>query len=221
MSEQIVARLLWNKHKWSIAYDRKQFYDEQIVEFCENGAPSMAVSIVDVMLFNESWELIIQKRAKHKNHNAGLLDKTVWWHLQYGDPVDYTVMVETVEELQCPSLVVKEDEDFGQRLQLLKDYIKTIAIVSHIDTDVIYMQKQLEGKTITIANRVYLYFWVYGGRVKNVDKEAMGILYYSLTDLKEEISQHPDMFTYDLKYFVEHYEQDIVSFIQLIKDTLD
>jgi isopentenyldiphosphate isomerase len=37
----------------------------------------MAVSIVDIILFNESGELIIQKRAKHKNHNPGLLDKTV------------------------------------------------------------------------------------------------------------------------------------------------
>lgn len=221
MSEQIIARFLWNKHKWSIAYDRKKFYEEQVKIFKETWSPTMAVSIVDILLFNESGELIIQKRAKHKNHNAWLMDKTVWGHVQYGDPIDYTVMVETVEELQCPSLVVKEDEDFEQRLRLLKNYTKTLAVISHVDTDVMMMEKQMHGETITIANRVYLYFGVYGGRLKNVDKEAMGILYYNLEDLKEEMKQYPDMFTYDLKYFIKHYEKDIESFIELIKDVLD
>lgn len=141
--------------------------------------------------------------------------------MQYGDPIDYTVMVETVEELQCPSLVVKEDEDFEQRLKLLKNYTKTLAVISHVDTDLMMMEKQLGGETVTIANRVYLYFWVYGGRLKNVDKEAMGILYYGLDDLKEEMKQYPDMFTYDLKYFIEHYDKDIRSFIDLIQNVLE
>ncbi len=220
MWEQVVARFLWNKHKWSVAYNRKEFYDEQVKEYLQNWEPSMAVSIVDVILFNESWELIIQKRAKHKNHNPGLLDKTVWGHIQYGDPVDYTVMVETVEELQCPSLVVKEDEDFEQRLRLLKDYVKTLAIISHVDTGVMRLDKEMKEGTVTIANRVYLYFWVYGGRVKNVDKEAMWLLYYNLEDLKDEMEKYPGMFTHDLHYFIKNYEYDIVSFIQLIKKVL-
>ncbi len=220
MSEQIVAWFLGNKHKWSVSYDRKKFYEEQTTQFKEDWTSTMAVSIVDILLFNETGELIIQKRAKHKNHNPWLMDKTVWGHVQYGDPIDYTVMVETVEELQCPSIVVKEDEDFEQRLHLLKDYTKTLAVISHVDTDTVPMKKELAGETITIANKVYLYFGVYGGRLKNVDREAMWILYYDLEDLKEEIAQYPDMFTYDLRYFVEHYESDITSFIELIKRTL-
>ena len=217
MSEQIVARFLWNKHKWSIAYDRAKFYDEQKKVFLTDWQPTMAVSIVDVLLFNESWELIIQKRAKHKSHNPWLLDKTVGGHVQYWDPVDYTVMVETVEELQCPSIVVKEDEDFEQRLGLLKNYTKTLAIISHVDTSTVLMKKEMPEGTVTIANKVYLYMWVYGGRVKNVDREAMWILYYWFGDLKDEIAQYPQMFSYDLKYFVSENESDILSFIELIK----
>jgi hypothetical protein len=57
--------------------------------------------------------------------------------------------------------------------------------------------------------------------LKNVDKEAMGILYYTLKDLKEEMEQYPAMFTYDLKYFIKEYESDIISFVDLIKKTLD
>ncbi|USN55663.1 MAG: NUDIX domain-containing protein [Candidatus Peribacteria bacterium] len=122
------------------------------------GEPTMAVSVVNILLFNESGELIIQKRAKHKNHNAGLLDKTVGGRVQYGDPIDYTVMVETVEELQCPSIVVKEDEDFEKRLSLLKSYVKTLAVVSHIDTQTCRMYKVIGNDTVPIANKFYLFF---------------------------------------------------------------
>ncbi len=220
-TEQVICWILWNKHKWAITYDRSKFYSEQTKQFLETWKPSMAVSVIDVFLFNESWDLIIQKRSKHKNHNPWLLDKAVGWHVQYWDPIDYTVMVETVEELQCPSLVVKEEEDFEQRLRLLKDYVKTLAIISHVDTDIIMMDKQMKEWTITIANKKYLYMGVYWWRLKNIDKEAMWLLYYTFDDLLEEMKLYPAMFTYDLKYYVEKYEHEIRSFIWLIKDTLD
>ena len=220
MSEQIIARLLDNKHKGSFSYDRKQFYTEQIDVYKETWKPSMAVSVVQIILFNESWDLIIQKRAKHKNHNGWLLDKSVWGHIKYWDPIDYTVMVETVEELQCPSLVVKEEDDFEKRLALLKDYVKTIALLSQIDSDTIIFKKIINDEVIEIANKIHLYFWVYWGRVKNVDKEAMWLLYYSFDELKDEMKQYPTMFTYELHYYIEHYESDIKSFIELIKKTL-
>ena len=221
MSEQIIARSLWNKHIWSISYDRKQFYEDQVKMYQDTGNPSMAVSVVNVLLFNESGELIVQKRAKHKNHNASLLDKSVWWHIKYWDSINYTLMAETIEEFECPSILIQHDENFEERFKLLKDYVKTIAVVRHVDTDIMMMEKQMHDETVTIANKVYLYFWVYGWRLKNVDKEAMGILYYNLEDLKEEMKQYPAMFTYDLKYFIERYETDIQSFIELIKDVLD
>lgn len=59
MSEQIIARFLWNKHKWSVSYDRKQFYEEQVSIYKNTWEPTMAVSIVDIILYNESGELII------------------------------------------------------------------------------------------------------------------------------------------------------------------
>ena len=216
MAEQVIGRLLDNKHKWSIPMDRDLFYREQIDAFQQTWSPTMAVSIIDAFLFNESWEIVIQKRAKHKNHNPWLLDKAIGWHIKYGDPVDYTVMIETVEELQCPSIVFKEDEDFEERLNLLSDYLTTIAVMTHIDTDVIMMEKEMKEWTITIANKKYLYFGVYWGKMKNVDKEAMWILYYDFDDLLEEMEQFPAMFTYDLKYYVQKYEKDIRSFIAII-----
>ncbi len=215
--EQVIVWDLENKHKWSFSYDRSDFYEEQTRAFLDNATPTKVVSIVDVILFNESWELLIQKRAMHKNHNPWLLDKTVWGHIKYWDPIDYTVMVETVEELQAPSLVVKDDENFEQRLWLLKNYVKTIAVLSHIDTDTVLMEKEMKEWTIVIANKIYVYFGVYWWRVKNVDKEAMWILYYDFNDLLREIQDHSALFTYDLKYMLKTYEKDIRSFISLIK----
>lgn len=219
-TEQIIAWDLSNKHKWSFPYDRVTFYDEQIVEFKNHWSPTLWVSVIGILIFNESGEIIVQKRAKHKNHNAWLLDKTVWWHVKYWDGIDYTVMVETVEELQCPSIVVKHDENFEERLKLLKNYIKTLAIISHIDVSDVIMERKMKDGNIRIANKMYLYFGVYWWRVKNVDKEAMWILYYSLDDLLNEIQEYPNMFTYDLKYILETHNEDIRSFIDLIKNTI-
>lgn len=218
--EQVVVTNLSNRMKAAKPYDRKKFYEEQVEQFLKHWEPSMAVSIVDIILFNESGEMIIQKRSKHKNHNAWLLDKSVWWHVQFGDPIDYTVMVETVEELQCPSIVLREWENLEMRLHLLKEYVRTLAIISHVDTDIMMMKKQMKEWEITIANKVYLYMGVYWWRVKNVDKEAMWLLYYDFDDLLEEIKKYPSMFAYDLTYFVERYEHEIRSFIWLIRDTL-
>ncbi|USN55662.1 MAG: hypothetical protein H6765_03585 [Candidatus Peribacteria bacterium] len=45
-------------------------------------------------------------------------------------------------------------------------------------------------------------------------------MYYGLDDLIEEMQKYPDLFTYDLKFFLEHYRKDIESFKELIKRSL-
>ena len=147
-----------------------------------------------------------------------MLDKSIWGHVTRWDPVDHTVMTETVEELQVPSIVIREDDDFEKRFLLLKDYLNTIALVKHIDTRIFHLKKMMDEGEIVVANKVYLYFWVYGGKVKNIDKEAKGILFYNLDDLKEEMEEYPKMFTDDLHVFIHEYESQMRAFIELITE---
>jgi uncharacterized membrane protein len=50
-----------------------------------------------------------------------------------GDTADRTVMVETVQELDVPSIVVNQSDNFERYYFLLKNYLSTIAIVKFID----------------------------------------------------------------------------------------
>jgi hypothetical protein len=126
-------------------------------------------------------------------------------------------MVETVQELQVPSITLRTDADFKKTHTLLKDYLNTVAIIKHIDSKVISLKKDIKGKGIPVLNKVHLYFGVYGGAIKTVDREAKGVLLYSLSSLERDMKKSPSLFTDDLRVLVENYRPQIEEFIKLIK----
>jgi NUDIX domain len=90
----------------STPYDRSLFYDEEILR-SRSGLPVMRyVEVIHVFLFTESGELIVQKRSKEKRHNPNLQDKSIGGHVQYGDNPNLTAMIEAIQELQVPSIVL-------------------------------------------------------------------------------------------------------------------
>ena len=194
--------------------DRVEFYTKQVELFKKNKKPDTAVGIVNIFIFDEKGEIFVQKRSDNKAHNAGMLDKSIGGHITYGDNPDFTVMVETVQELQVPSITLRTQEDFLKAYVLLKDYLNTIAVIKHIDTRVYELHKKIKGELVSIYNNVNLYFGIYSGSVKTVDGEAKGVLLYSLEDLEREIEEFPGMFTDDLKFFVKRYRPQIVEFIK-------
>ena len=217
MSEIVNTYPLDNPYEM-IPMNRKDFYEEQAKISLETGEPTKAVEIVNVFLFNESGEIILQKRSWTKNHNANLLDKAVWGHIVHWDAADYTVMVETIQELQVPSLVLKSTEDFKKTYDLLGNYLSTIAIVEKIDTRLVKVNKVIKDETILLANKTHLYIWLYGGSVKNVDHEAKGILFYSLQELEEELEKYSDIFTQDMHLYMKEYKNKLYSFRDMILD---
>lgn len=66
-------------------------------------------------------------------------------------------MVETIQELQVPSLVLKNHDDFLKTFTLLRDYLSTIAIVEKIDTRLVKVEKIIESKPILLANKTHSY----------------------------------------------------------------
>lgn len=214
MSELLTVQ---DEHNATFPYDRKQFYDEQITHFQQGTTSSQCIHIVNVLLVNGSWELIIQKRSHDKRHNPGLLDKSIGGHIQRWDTVDYSVMVESVQELQVPSIVIKADDDFAKRFSLLKEYLNTIALIKHIDSAKFTLYKQMQEGVIPVGNFVHIFFGVYDGAVKNVDSEAKWVLFYTLDDLLAEMQSVPQIFTDDLHKFIPKYEKELRDFIALVK----
>lgn len=201
-----------------IPMNRDEFYASQIEEFKNNGSPSCAVEVINVFLFNEAWEFIIQKRASKKAHNANLMDKSIWWHITNWDNPDFTVMVESVQELQVPSIVLRSHADFLKTYYLLSGYMTSTAVIEHLDTLIIHVPKVIKWEKIVIANKTHVYMWVYWGSVKNVDKEAKWVLFYSLKELEEEMHDFPDTFTEDLHFYLKKYKWNFKEFISTIQN---
>lgn len=215
MSEIINSYPIDNPNKL-LPMDRKKFYEQQVEAFKKDGHPSYSVEVINVFLFNESWEIILQKRSNKKTHNPNILDKAVGWHIVNGDSADFTVMLETVQELQVPSIVLRSRSDFLKTYSLLKDYINSTSIIEHLTTDIFHLSKNINKEKIIIANKTHLYMWVYGWSIKNVDKEAKWVLFYDIDELFEEFEQFPDLFTEDIKFYFKKYEVDIRNFIDII-----
>ncbi len=192
--------------------DRAAFYDEQLAL----DTPTRAIEVVNILLFNEHGEVILQKRSKSKRHNPGLIDKSIGGHITHGNTADYTVLTETVQELQVPSMVLRDGHDFTKTYALLGSYLDTIALIRYIDTSLHLLTKVFDTQERTIANKLHLYLGVYSGRVKNVDREAQGLLTYSLAQLQSELDDYPKLFTHDLRMIVTKYAEQIESFRALI-----
>ena len=195
---------------------RSEFYSEQIKEFRKNSKPSRAVSIIELFLFNEHGELFIQKRSDTKAHNPGLLDNSVGGHIKWGDGVEFTMMVESVQELQAPAIALRTDEDFIKTFKLLQEYLSTISLQKKVDSRIFLLEKIFHGEKVIIANKKYVFFGVFHGAVKTVDREAKGILLYSLDDLIEEMKSRPEIFTHDLKEMIATYEDKLRAFVKEI-----
>lgn len=215
MSEVLNTYLL-SDPETVVPMDRDEFYCEQIEVFKKTGQPTRAVDIVDVFIFNKAKELLVQKRSFDKTHNPGLLDKSIGGHVRYEDTPDYSVMVETVQELQTPSIVLRDKVHFTKTLNLLREYLNTIAVVKHGETKIVTLNKIIGGEELGIANKVHVYLGVYDGRVKPVDREAKGVLWYSLPDLEREMKQFPDMFTHDMHYFMKEYRGHMEEFLSTL-----
>ena len=213
MSETVITYLLSNPDS-AEPMDRKKFYEEQTQLFKDGKPPSKAVEIVDILIFNLHKELLIQKRSFDKAHNPGLLDKSMGGHLRWGDTPDYAVMVETVQELQTPSIVLKTQKDFAKTKEILHNYLETVALIRFEDVKIHILDKIIDGQRFPIANKIHLYYGIYNGRVRPVDREAKGVLWYSLEELDNEMKKFPDTFTPDIYYLLTNYRQGLEKFLK-------
>lgn len=206
-----------NDPKEPIPMDREKFYDKQIEAHSSGAKLHQAIGIFDVFLFSERGEFILQKRSHKKRHNQLLIDKAVGGHIQHNDSPYYTAMIETVQELQVPSVVLRQDEDFVRTFCILKEYLENTAILRLIDGKIHTINNVIDEKEIPILKNVWLFFGIYSGASKPVDREASGVLYYEKEVLFKEMKDKPDLFTPDLHYFIKEYGDKMDEFLEILK----
>lgn len=82
---------------------------------------------VHVLVFNAGGELLLQKRAPHKDCNPGLWDTSVGGHLLSGEEYDAAATRETAEELgftpaDAPELLFKLDACAETGMEFIQVY---------------------------------------------------------------------------------------------------
>lgn len=217
MPEFVNTYPLQEHDRMLLPMERSKYYD-QIAQFHKDWKdPQRSVEVVQVLLFNEVWELIIQKRASTKRHNANLLDKSIGGHIRVGDTPDHTVMVETVQEMEVPSFVIHNRNEFLDKFVVLKEYLHTIALIRYVDCNVHVFTQKFWEVDMKVPKKYHLYFGVYGWSTRTIDREAKWILRYSLDEINFELEKYPDMFTSDFQFFMQKYRKEIDEFIKDIK----
>lgn len=90
--------------------------------------------------------------------------------------------------------------------------METVALIKYSHSNLYTSVKKIINKQeIIIANKTHIYLGIYDGKIKPADREARGILYYSLAELKQEIRETPEIFTHDLQNLIEELEPEIKS----------
>lgn len=216
MSEKLTTYML-REPDIPLPMDRDEFYRTQVKAVQKNGEATQAAEIVALLLFNVDGEIILQKRSSSKNHNPRMIDKAIGGHVKWGESPSYTMMVETVQELRVPSIVLRTSEDFKKTYKTLHNYLDNIAIIEELDRGIFQLDRKIDGVEYKLSNMVHLFIGVYTGSTKPVDKEASGILYYSLDALKEEMLEQPQLFTQDLHFYLENFKVEIQQFLSQLK----
>jgi len=197
-----------------VPMDRDEFYDEQIRVFKETGKPTRVTANVQVLIFTPSKDIILQKRSYDKRHNSGLIDKTMGGHIKFGDSPSYTVMLETLQELNVPSIITLDADEFNKTYKLLKDHLNVTAVIQFIESCVINAEKIFNDEKILIGNKYNFYLGVYNGALKPADREAAGLLFVPYDKIQHEINRASESYTSDIKFFLSKYAKEIDDFLK-------
>ncbi len=216
MAEQLTTYMLRDPDI-PLPMDRDKFYKQQTQSIDKTGKPVRSVEIIALLLFNRDKEIILQKRSHLKTHNPFLIDKAVGGHIKFGDSPIFTLMVETVQELRVPSIVLRNDDDFRKTYALLNSYIDSVAIIEELEKVNMNLERKIGEKVYKLPHVVHLYIGIYGGSSRPVDKEASGILYYNMDILEKEMKANSDAFTQDLHMYMDKYRDKIDEFLKKVE----
>ena len=198
--------------------ERKTYEKSITAEFLETGAISTKVRSVRMMLMTSNGRIYMQKRSRIKSTNPGLLDKTVGGHVSAGHSDELTVVKECAEELGIPAAVL----DKKSFTKISPESFQVIAVVNKVETisDFISRREIGNDKFIEQPYIAEMYLGYYDGPIRFVDGESCGIESFSMSELEQEMENHPSLFTQDALYMANRYKNLLVPFTQVKKGRL-
>jgi len=193
-----------------------QFYKKLREEFKKKGKATKKVHTIRLFLLNKEGRLYLSRRSELKKENTLLFDKTIGAHIRKNETPEYTVLREAEEELGFAAVALDKD-DFVNTLK--ETDLRLFGVVKKIETlknfNAVYKYKNK--KQVIFPQITTIFIGVYDGPIKFEDSETDIIELFDLSEILQELKEHPEKYTEDLKILIPKYKKEIQKLIKLLK----
>ncbi len=135
-----------------------------------------------VLLFNSKGEVLLQKRSSNKYHSAGLWTNTCCSHPKPNERIDVAVRRRLKEEMG---------------IDIQPEYAYKFLYKATLDNDLI--EHELD----------HVYLGLFDGNPVINSSEVENWKFISLLEIKEDIRQNPEAYTYWFRLIVNHPELEV------------
>ena len=135
-----------------------------------------------VLLFNSKREVLLQKRSSNKYHSAGLWTNTCCSHPKPNERIDVAVRRRLKEEMG---------------IDIQPEYAYKFLYKATLDNDLI--EHELD----------HVYLGLFDGNPVINSSEVENWKFISLLEIKEDIRQNPEAYTYWFRLIVNHPELEV------------
>ncbi len=208
MPEEIITLYLREELETPVACSRTEYYRNDFTRYHAHYP-----ALIDVLLFNQYGDLLLQKRGRTKRIHGGKLHTSIGGHVAWGEQPDFCVIHECLEELGAPALVFSK-ERYPAAVHALADYTHRTALVCEIETFFRDYREDIIEDRRDIKDRTWLYFGLYDGPIEIPDRSSAGYEWIDLDTLQHEFIAHPEQFTPTLKLFVKDFGEQMKEFIR-------
>lgn len=136
-----------------------------------------------ILLFNSKGQLLLQQRAENKYHSAGLWSNSCCSHPEPNETILQAAKRRLFEELYISDIMLCPLFHFNYSIEFSNGLIE-----NEIDH-------------VLIGN--------YNSVPELNPTEAMNYCWKSFDEIKSELKDNPELYTYWFKYIIEHFEEEL------------
>lgn len=168
------------------------------------------------ILIDKDGFLYLQSRSRRARDNPGLIDTSWGSHIAAGDTPITSAMYESARELGLATTIFDKG-DFYTMLENHPGITSELAVTREIDNLRNFKSERLlpDGQKWIEPCELTVYVSYFDGKFRQTPKSGAGMIFYSISELEEEINNEPERFTQDLRKLVQRFSHLFVPYHEL------
>lgn len=161
------------------------------------------IAVVDAFIFDTSGRLIMQKRSMKKKVSPWLLHTSVGGHVNPGEPIDFTLAHECVEEFGYPPLILPDEISWDIGLKKLESYLGKFVLMKKLCNWQLEFTHVDSNGTHNAFDLCHDFIWIFSWAPENLDHSADGFFPLKLEEIDKIIDCDSEKIT---RSFQAHYQ---------------